>query len=166
MMKRAIQTGSWFRPAMVAGLLMVALWPGMAQGQSPGKVSQIRVACLDVYGTAERGVGPKNMARCLAPAPEFTFRTINSAEIRNNGLAQVDVLICHGASGSKQGNALEEAGRRAIQVFVRNGGGYVRFCAGSYLASGHIIRGRSRCATRRWWIPRTGRAAWAMSRSS
>jgi len=115
------------------GVFAALLWSGVAQGAA----TKIRVACLDVYGTAERGVGPKNMARCLAPAPEFTFRTINSAEIRSNGLAQVDVLICPGGSGSKQSHNLDEQGRLAIQTFVRNGGGYVGICAGSYLASSH-----------------------------
>ena len=115
------------------GMLAMLLWSGVAQGEA----AKIRVACLDVYGTAERGVGPKNMARCLAPAPDFTFRTITSAEIRSNGLAQVDVLICPGGSGSKQSHNLDEQGRLAIQNFVRNGGGYVGICAGAYLASSH-----------------------------
>jgi len=115
------------------GLFATLLWSGVAQGAA----AKIRVACLDVYGTAERGIGPKNMGRCLAPAPEFTFRTITAAEIRSNGLAQVDVLICPGGSGSKQSHNLDEQGRRAIQTFVRHGGGYVGICAGSYLASSH-----------------------------
>ncbi len=115
------------------GMLAALLWSGVARGEA----AKIRVACLDVYGNAERGVGPKNMARCLAPAPEFTFRTINSDEIRSNGLTQVDVLICPGGSGSKQSQNLDEPGRRAIQDFVKKGGGYVGFCAGAYLASSH-----------------------------
>ena len=42
-----------------------------------------------------------------------------------------------GGSGSLQAKKLEEKGRVAVQEFVRNGGGYIGICAGSYLASSH-----------------------------
>ena len=57
----------------LAGLLFALLGCGAAQGEAP----KIRVACLDVYGTAEPGTGPKNMAS-WRPAFRTPARTDSS----------------------------------------------------------------------------------------
>lgn len=114
-----------------------ALFCGIARGEAARKAPPIRVACLDVYGTGERGIGPKNLQRCLSESPDFTFQTVTADDIRKNGLAKIDVLICPGGSGSRQSKTLDTDGRRAIQEFIKNGGGYIGICAGSYLASSH-----------------------------
>lgn len=118
-------------------ILFSALCLGDVQAQNPEKAKPIRVACLDVYGQAEEAIGPKNLIRCLAGSPDFKFRTVSPGDVRSNVLAQVDVLICPGGSGSKQSKDLEEKGRVAIQEFVKAGGGYIGICAGAYLASSH-----------------------------
>jgi dienelactone hydrolase/glutamine amidotransferase-like uncharacterized protein len=97
--------------------------------------SPIRVACLDVYGQAENGIGPKNIRRCLGASPEFIFQTVNADDIRGNGLSGFDVLICPGGSALRQSKTLDAQGRQAVLGFVRNGGGYIGICAGAYLAS-------------------------------
>lgn len=78
--------------------------------------------------------GPENLRRCLDSA-EFTFRRVKGIEIREGALDEADVLIQPGGSGSKQAEALGEAGREKVRDFVRRGGGYVGVCAGAYLAT-------------------------------
>lgn len=117
--------------------LLAALGIGSLHVHGAETSAPIRVACLDVSTNAGFSVGAKKMLRCLPAESNFTFRTITGAEIRSNGLAQVDVLICPGGSGSKQAKVLDDEGRHAVREFVLNGGGYVGFCAGSYLASSH-----------------------------
>jgi glutamine amidotransferase-like uncharacterized protein len=123
---------------VMLGLLVISE-PGIALGQiaTVGDVKPLRVTCLDVYGQAERGIGPKNIQRCLGSTGEFTFQTVDGEQIRNKALKEFDVLICPGGSGSRQSKALDEAGRQAVLDFVEQGGGYVGICAGAYLASSH-----------------------------
>ncbi len=56
-------------------------------------------------------------------------------DVRAGRLAEFDVLIQPGGSGSGQAKALGEDGRAKIRSFVEAGGGYVGVCAGSYLAT-------------------------------
>lgn len=118
-------------------VVLSALGIGGLRAAGAETSTPIRVACLDVTTNAVFSQGAKKMLRCLPAESNFTFRTITGAEIRSNGLAQVDVLICPGGSGSKQSRVLDDEGRRAVREFVQNGGGYVGFCAGAYLASSH-----------------------------
>lgn len=50
------------------------------------------------------------------------------------GLADQDVVVFMGGSGTQQGRALGDAGKAAVKAFVARGGGYVGVCAGAYLA--------------------------------
>ncbi|MEP3478954.1 MAG: serine hydrolase [Fuerstiella sp.] len=65
----------------------------------------------------------------------FAIRRISADEIRSGKLANVDVLIHPGGSGSRQGKALGEEGREAVTTFVDDGGGFLGVCAGAYLAT-------------------------------
>lgn len=125
-----------FRARIVLSISMATLGCGIAHGLEETKPGPIRVACLDVKGTAEHTALPKGLQRCLSSS-NFTFQAITACDIRTNALARFDVLICPGGSGSKQSKILDEEGRRRVRDFVMNGGGYVGFCAGSYLASSH-----------------------------
>jgi glutamine amidotransferase-like uncharacterized protein len=92
----------------------------------------IRVAIF-----ADSGVTPADPAQvksCL-PKNEFNVSTITTKEIRDDKLADVDVLIHPGGSGSGQAKALGDDGRERVRRFVRAGGGFVGICAGAYLAS-------------------------------
>lgn len=76
-----------------------------------------------------------NVAAALTDPARFTVTTVMGADIRAGVLANFDVLIHPGGSGSAQGASLEEAGRDSVRAFVRRGGGYLGICAGSYLGS-------------------------------
>ena len=91
---------------MAAGVVVALLSGGVVRGAEAVRRSPIRVACLDVYGQGERGIGPKNIQRCLASSPDLTFQTVNADDIRCKALAKFDVLICPGGSGSKQSRIL------------------------------------------------------------
>jgi putative intracellular protease/amidase len=93
----------------------------------------IRVAIYDDAGGGS--AGPTNCERCLPLAEGFATKRLQAADIRRGMLADFDVLIQPGGSGSAQAKALEPAGRDAICNFVKQGGGYVGICAGAYLAS-------------------------------
>lgn len=59
---------------------------------------------------------------------------IGPADVHDGALAQFDIVLFPGGSGSKQGKALAEQGRGQVRRFVEAGGGYVGVCAGAYLA--------------------------------
>ena len=52
-------------------------------------------------------------------------------------LAQFDLVVFPGGSGSRQAAALEQEGRGAVWRFVEAGGGYLGVCVGAYLAAGN-----------------------------
>lgn len=81
--------------------------------------------------------GPNNLARFLTRENGFACTRVSPQDIRDGVLANFDVLIMPGGSGSKQSEMLEATGRDKIRDFVHGGGGYVGICAGSYLASSH-----------------------------
>lgn len=93
----------------------------------------IKVAIYDHSDGSARG--PKNLRKVLSDTEHFECIKVTPEEIRNGALDKVDVLIMPGGSGSGQAKKLEESGRERIREFVRNGGGYIGICAGSYLAS-------------------------------
>ncbi len=94
----------------------------------------IRVAVFQGDGT---GATSKKLMNALTSDDRFTLhvRRITAEEIRSGELAEVDVLIHPGGSGSKQGKALGKSGRETVRQFVRDGGGYLGICAGAYLAT-------------------------------
>ncbi|MEM8670530.1 MAG: BPL-N domain-containing protein [Planctomycetota bacterium] len=65
----------------------------------------------------------------------FRVSRISADAILEGELAQYDVLVHPGGSGSKQGKALGETGRDHVRKFVRDGGGFLGVCAGAYLAT-------------------------------
>lgn len=95
----------------------------------------VRVAIFDYPESSSKG--PENLKRFLVPQYGFQSTIVSPQEIRDGVLKDYDVIILPGGSGGKQARLLMPAGREAIRTFVRNGGGYVGICAGSYLASSH-----------------------------
>jgi len=111
---------------------------GMAEGCRDVMVARDDPAttCVAVYdGEGTGGNGVANLRKILRPEGEFTMRQVGVADIRPGVLEQFDVVIFPGGSGSKQAAALGPEGRRAVQQFVRRGGGYIGICAGAYLAT-------------------------------
>ncbi|MFO0026648.1 MAG: BPL-N domain-containing protein [Deltaproteobacteria bacterium] len=83
------------------------------------------------------GVGPEALAAAIATIDASTTlraRVLTPAQVRAGGLASARAVLVTGGRGSRQGRALGEEGREAMRHFVREGGGYVGICAGSYLA--------------------------------
>jgi biotin protein ligase-like protein len=121
---------------MLLGMTVGAvLWLGAlsATADEPRTSAPIRVAIYDDAGGNAKG--PLNCERCLPQARGFATRRLQAADIRGGLLANFDVLIQPGGTGSGQAKALEQPGRAAIRSFVEQGGGYVGICAGAYLAS-------------------------------
>jgi hypothetical protein len=60
---------------------------------------------------------------------------VGAEEIRGGALAQFDLVIFPGGSGSAEAAALGESGCEQVRQFVEQGGGYIGICAGAYLAT-------------------------------
>jgi hypothetical protein len=95
----------------------------------------IHVAIYQDTGTPD--LSAQVVDNALKISPSFITKRVDADGIRNGALAGMDVLVQPGGSGSAQAKKLEESGRDKIKQFVKNGGGYVGICAGSYLASSY-----------------------------
>lgn len=94
----------------------------------------IRVMVYADAGASARG--PNDVAACLEKSPGvFEVKRVTAADIRAGALADADVLVQGGGSGSKQAESLAPEGREKIRTFVESGGGYIGICAGAYLAT-------------------------------
>lgn len=110
------------------GLGALAL-PGRAQADAPAK---LRVGLYQA-----RGVHPVAFAAeqaLLEHHAGFRCTVLRPADIQAGALAEQDVAVFMGGSGTAQGKALGDAGKQAVKDFVRDGGGYIGVCAGAYLA--------------------------------
>ncbi len=119
------------RRCLLAGLLTFLIASSNLADESP---KPIRVAVYDDTGV---GRSLKDLVVVLDRSDELEYDRIKAADLRGGKLAEYDVLIHPGGSGSKQSKGLEEAGLDQVRAFVDNGGGYVGICAGAYLASNH-----------------------------
>lgn len=93
---------------------------------------KIRAAVFDDQGV---GASLKDLIAALEACPRITFERLSAEDVRAGKLADFDVLIQPGGGASKQAQSLEAEGRAVVRKFVQQGGGYVGFCAGAYLAS-------------------------------
>jgi glutamine amidotransferase-like uncharacterized protein/predicted deacylase len=91
-----------------------------------------RIAIYDAPGTAGPGI-PKLHEHFHRQTSVQLIR-VSPADIANGILAQFQLVIFSGGSGSGQSKSLGEAGRKEVRDYIRNGGGYIGICAGSYLA--------------------------------
>lgn len=101
----------WSRPARAAKPVRVALY--QATGVHPAAFA------------AEKAL--------LERSEGFKCTVVDPAAVQA-GLADQDVVVFMGGSGTQQGKALGDAGKAAVKEFVARGGGYVGVCAGAYLA--------------------------------
>ena len=81
------------------------------------------------------GAGPGALATTFGKASDkYTTTIFGQKAFQESDLAEFDVLIFPGGSGSKQAAGIEEAGREKIRKFIADGGIYVGICGGCYLA--------------------------------
>ncbi|MDF1661511.1 MAG: succinylglutamate desuccinylase/aspartoacylase family protein [Planctomycetota bacterium] len=93
----------------------------------------IKVALYDSTGNVGRGV--QNVIKELSKLKkDVEITRVCATDIKNGCLDQFDTVIFSGGRGSKQASALGKSGRSKAKAFVKNGGGYIGICAGSYLA--------------------------------
>ena len=114
--------------AGAAGLVLARPLAGRAQAGA----SRAEIAVLDAPG-----VGRDALSTAIAAidgSGALSSRVVTPGMVRAGALGPARALLVTGGRGSRQGRALGEDGREAIRRFVREGGGYVGICAGSYLA--------------------------------
>ena len=119
--------------AALTWLVVLSAGLAAAPANSAEPAALLRVAVYD--GSDGTASGPIALQRILTPAAGFTMERLRPEEVRSERLRTFDVLILPGGSGSQQARRLGSEGCEAICDFVRDGGGYVGICAGSYLAS-------------------------------
>ena len=95
----------------------------------------VKVALYDSDGASANGIA--NLIRLLNNETQISFVRVGPSDLQSNVLKPFDVVLFPGGSGGKQGRALGETGREAVQQFVKRGGGIVGVCAGAYLCSAH-----------------------------
>ncbi len=119
---------------LLSVLALVLDFSASAEETANAKPAALRVALYTDTGT---GDSREKVAGALGEDGDVKLVRMTAADIQAGGLEaeKIDVLIHPGGSGSKQGKALGEKGRRAVRDFVSRGGGYVGFCAGAYLAT-------------------------------
>ena len=104
--------------------------PGLFAG--PSKVRPLKIALYEGPGSGAAGV--THVANRARQLPGTTVTLLKPEEIGTRNLAEFDVIIFSGGSGSGQSKAIGDAGRAKVREFVAAGGGYLGICAGAYLA--------------------------------
>ena len=74
---------------------------------------------------------------------DIKFKTLIENDIEGGKLGQFDFLIVPGGYTQQYIPALGEVGKEAIRNFVKEGGGYIGICAGTYIAPERVeVRGK------------------------
>ena len=116
---------------MLCVLLLVAVAPLAAQ-EIPTEAPRILVA---VFQIDEKRDLPVDVVEDLQRDTLIQPKAITAVEIQQGKLADFQVVLFPGGSGSAQGRKLDKLGREQVRQFVSDGGGYIGICAGAYLAS-------------------------------
>ncbi|MBN1911510.1 MAG: succinylglutamate desuccinylase/aspartoacylase family protein [Pirellulales bacterium] len=95
--------------------------------------AELAVALYDAEGTGGKGVPA--LTRLLSHKPHVWLVHVGPTELTDPVLAQFDLIVFPGGSGSAQAKAIGEKGRQAVVQFVQRGGSYLGICAGAYLAT-------------------------------
>lgn len=81
-------------------------------------------------GDGSRSSGIFYWAQLLHYSPQLDVTLLDAQDIRDGKLKTLDLLLIPGGSSESQCRDLQEAGKKAVQEFVYNGGSYVGICAG------------------------------------
>jgi len=130
-------------PRIARCTLLTSLWLVMfsavafAQAKSKPDDQSGEPTAIDVAVYTGPGTGNSSNAlvETLRSSPRLKVQEVSADDIRGTGLKGRAVVIHPGGSGSTQGKALGDDGRKNVREFVEAGGGYVGVCAGAYLAT-------------------------------
>ena len=123
------------RRAFLPILLLLSALPAStedAKKTAPPAAKPVRLALY-----AGDGIVPECVAgyeRAVKDDAAVAPRRVTADEIRQGALKDFDVLIMPGGTASGERKALGPAGTAAVKGFVQKGGGYLGFCAGTYLS--------------------------------
>lgn len=118
------------RTRIYQAMILLVIVPLTAFGDGP----PIRVAVFQgagVSASCERLIATLTADQ----GDKFAVSRLTPEQIRNGRLADFDVLVHPGGSGSKQAESLGKEGRLAVRNYIQAGGGYLGVCAGAYLAT-------------------------------
>ena len=111
--------------------MTLAIAPGLAEEKpSAEAVKPLRVGVF--VDTGARG-SIFAFSRLAALSPDCTAVYLDGAAVRAGGLSGVDVLLMSGGSSVDISASLGEAGRAALERYIREGGAYLGSCAGALL---------------------------------
>ena len=116
---------------------LLSLGAGLGALALPGRVRASEAAKVRVGLYQARGVHPVAFAAekaLLGRSAGFRCTVLRPGDIQAGALAEQDVAVFMGGSGTAQGKALGDVGKQAVKDFVHAGGGYIGVCAGAYLA--------------------------------
>lgn len=121
-------------PLLLVGVvaLIAMRKKGGARRQVP-HTGAIRIGLFTGTGAHQGAV--EVASEFLRSLDNVEFTKLTTSNILKGKLGELDVVLFPGGSGSRQGKTLGGTGREMVREFVRNGGGYIGICAGSYLAS-------------------------------
>lgn len=103
------------------------LFPAWVSAREP-----VRVALYADRGAPDSSV--EAVERVLDGASGFAVTRLKAEAIAGGSLSDFDVVVVPGGSARSVAEALAEGGLEKMRSFVNDGGGYVGFCAGAYLA--------------------------------
>lgn len=112
--------------------MQVAALAGLVPRVAAARSKAVRVALYQATGVHPAAFAAEKAL--LERTEGFVCTVVEPAEIQSGALADQDVVVFMGGSGTQQGRALGDDGKRIIKEFVAGGGGYVGVCAGAYLA--------------------------------
>ncbi len=99
---------------------------------APERIRPLKIAIYDGDGSTAKGIAAVSARASQLPGAKLT--SVKAADMGTRDLAEFDIVIFSGGSGSAQSKAIGEAGRKNVRAFVERGGGYLGICAGAYLA--------------------------------
>jgi putative intracellular protease/amidase len=105
----------------------------------PAEAPPVRIAIFTGTGAPESGIA--NVCARVEDLAGATIQRLTAEQIAAGALADYDVVVFSGGSGSGQAKSLGETGRERVREFVHAGGGYVGICAGAYLACSNFSWG-------------------------
>jgi hypothetical protein len=98
----------------------------------PAKVRPLKIAIYDGPGSGKKGIVA--VTQRAQQLPGATVTPLKPEEVGTRNLAEFDIIMFSGGSGSAQAKAIGDAGRKNVRQFIEGGGGYLGICAGAYLA--------------------------------